>query len=513
MKYLTVFSFLALAACSSPHAVPTLTAIHSSTPLPTATESPTPEPTATEAPTATLSPALGTLAPITYNHSPLSTLIEADMSPSSTTPRDMHVTTFRLYGDGFVIFAGDQTQLVSGFDATVRVGHLSESEVQNLIAFINQSGFFNLNPVYQPRPPVPDPAIARVSVYFNRGRTVRVYSPEADSTPPIFKDVFDRIKRTVPMDAQNFASNDAFLQATPAGSISDLGQGVTIGEWSNVNLRLADATDGVVVSGNVYTQTAALVARSFTNGLYREGDRVYRVRFAPNLPRVQHLSDWVSVILDGTREFSGRVFEIVGYYRGANLFDEARGNAPNVRNVWVIADASGAMYVAGISPAGLNPNSRTDAWTVVRVRGVVTYIRAGTSYIQAQRADMVSASVQSTPMALPIPSRSPLPVTNADAAIAVIKAQFPQVAKIQKIGSGIIGASQNIFVFERHDGWDIAFWEGSGDCPAGCINNIYYYFSVKKDGRLTKVGEYTRIYNSSTNSFDVTGSPMLGVPK
>lgn len=505
--YLILVLLLALDACSSPHALE----------APTAIPSPTTLPTATDLPTSTPMPIIGALTPIAYDHSPRSILIEADLLTSATTPRDEHVVTFRLYGDGFVVFAGDQTPLSSGLDASVRTGHLSEPEIQNLIAFISQSGFLNLNAVYPPRPPAPDLPSARITTYFNRAKSVQIYAPDSESTPQIFKDTLDRIRHTNPVDTQNLSPSDAFLQATAAGSISDLGQGVTIGEWSGVNLRLADAVDGIVVSGNVYTQIAALVARKFTNGLYREGERVYRVRFAPNLPRSQHLTDWVGIILDGTREFDGRIFEIIGYYRGANLFDEARGAAPSARNVWVISDASGAMYVAGIAPAGLNTNSRTDTWTVVRVRGAVTYVRSGTSYIQAQRVDVLASNVQpaatATAAAFALPSPSTSPIMNADAAIALVKTQFVQVSKIQKAGAGIIGGSQNVFVLERADGWDLAFWEGSGDCPAGCINNHYYYFSVKKDGRVIKAGEYMRIYNSSTNSFDVTGAPMWGVPK
>jgi hypothetical protein len=441
------------------------------------------------------------------------------LAPSPSTPRDAHVVTFRLYGDGYVVFAGDQMPLSSGLDASIRIGHLSEAEISGLIGFVSQSGFLNLNAVYPSRPPSPDAAVARVSIYLNRSKTVRVYAPD-ETTPKIFKDVLDRIRQTIPSDTQNVLPIDAFLQATPAGSPSNLGQGLTIGEWSNVNVHLADAAEGIVVSGSTYVQVAALVSRS-TSGLYRDGDQVYRVRFAPNLPRAPHLSDWVGTILDGTREFSGRTFEIVGYYRGANLFDEASGGAPNLRNAWVIADAGGAMYVAGIAPARLDPNSRADAWTVVRLRGAVTYVRSGTSYIQAQRVEVLPTNIQPalTPTAIP-PTLALL--TSSDAAIAQVKAQYPQVAKIQKAGAGIIGGSHtclggqcqgNIFVIERVDGWDLAFWEGWGDCPAGCINNHYHYFSVRKDGRVTKAGEYARIYNSGTNSFDVTGTPMWSVPR
>jgi len=33
---------------------------------------------------------------------------------------------------------------------------------------------------------------------------------------------------------------------------------------------------------------------------------------------------------------------------------------------------------------------------------------------------------------------------------------------------------------------------------------------VRKDGRITKVGEYARVYNESANSFTTSGVPMWG---
>lgn len=97
--------------------------------------------------------------------------------------------------------------------------------------------------------------------------------------------------------------------------------------------------------------------------------------------------------------------------------------------------------------------------------------------------------------------------------MVAIKARFAEVAKIQKKAPGTIGGSTDITSIVRADGWDLIFWEGSGDCPAGCINNHYYYFSAKKDGGVTKVGEYVRLFNSDKNAFDTTGAPMWGVPK
>lgn len=520
MKHVASFAIpcalILLIACA-PRAIPTASLASPTatlepvpTALSTATETPTPAATETPPPTTTpLSLPMMTTTPLAYEHNPRALLIEADVSGGfAPVPRDTHVPKFRLYGDGFVVFAGERAPLSTGLDAAVRVGHLSELEIQNLLAYLNQTGFFTLNSFYQPRPVPTDQPTAFISVYLNKVKTVRVYAPGFLGTPQTFSDAFDRITQTVPADAQPFAPVDGYLQATPAGSVSGLGPNATVSDWSISGVRLADAADGITVSGSAFSQILALTAKNFPSGLYREGDRVYRVRFVPNLPRVVHLTDWVGVILDAPREFDGRAFDIVGYYRGANLYGEARGNPPGARNEWVIADESGAMFVTGAAPSGLNPSSRADAWTLVQLRAVVTYVRLGTSYLEGRRVDIVSLNTSST---LP-PASLPAAIANADAAIAAVKAKF-DVARIQKSGSRVIGASTNITVLEHADGWDLVFWEGSGDCPAGCINNHYYYFSVKKDGRVNKVGEYSSSYVFLTNSFETTGAPMWGVPK
>lgn len=105
------------------------------------------------------------------------------------------------------------------------------------------------------------------------------------------------------------------------------------------------------------------------------------------------------------------------------------------------------------------------------------------------------------------------PLANSDAAIKAAQARFPDLGMIKPAPALSLGASTDIKLFERSDGWDLVFWQGSGDCPAGCIDNRYTYVTVKKDGRIDKVGEYARVYDAETNSFKTTGTPMWGMPK
>jgi len=514
---------LLVSACA-PRPIPTMT-LETPTPARTATFTPTlstgeatlgpytatPPPTDTATPT--LPPASPTLfaTPFPYERHPRARLVEADVWGSTSILRESHVPLFRLYGDGFVVFAGANAPLSSGLDAVVRIGYLSDAEIHNLLAHLNQVAFVNLRDYYEPRPRPPDAATAYINVYQTRLKSVRVYAPDHESTPPAFTEALKRILLTTPASAQTFTPTSGYLQATDAGAIANFTVKDNVIDWTIAGIKLAEATNGITVNGSAYAQLVALRAEKPTATLFREGERVYRVRFEPQLPRAVYLSDVLGTILNAPREFDGRIFDIVGYYRGWNLYGEARGT-PVTRSDWVIADESGAMYVTGMSVRGLDPSSRTDAWTVIRLTARVVYVRLGTSYLEARRVEVLTPSTPAPSPSRPLPTATPGGITSADAAIAAIQARFPEVANIQRAASGTIGATTDIKVFDRGEGWEIVFTEGWGDCMAGCINNRYYYFSVRRDGRITKVGEYARIFNETTNSYQTTGVPMWGVP-
>jgi hypothetical protein len=343
-------------------------------------------------------------------------LIEADVTTDETAAlRDMHVPLWRLYGDGLVVFAGGSLPLSSGLDAVVRVGHLSSAEIQNLLAYSNQSGFFRLGDSYEPRPASTDAQTARISIYMNRAKTVTVKDPNSGATPQVFSDLFKRIIQTVPVDAQTFVPPDAYLQAIDAGPLSSLGAKDLLSDWPVPAVRLSDAVDGSAISGNAQTLVGAIISNNPTT-LFSDGSRAWRVRFAPNLPRAVHLSDWVGVILAAPREFDGRTFDIVGYYRGANLFGQAAGSPPVTRSDWVIADDAGAMYVTGNLPQGLDASARSDAWSVVHITARVVYVRLGTSYLDARRVDVLARSAPTPTATVTLSSTATITVTRTLAA-------------------------------------------------------------------------------------------------
>ena len=433
--------FLFVSACA-PMPVPTETLVtptwtpQPATATPASTQTMTTTPTAVEIPTIenlsvpTDTPLATTTTPVAYDHNPRALLIEADvLGGSPAPPSDMHVPIWRLYGDGTVVFAGARAPLSSGLDAVVRVGHLSESEIQSLFAYLSQVGFFALQNSYQPRPAPVDAPTAHITIFLNTPalaggarevKTVSVFAPDSESTPQAFSDAMNRITQTIPADAQTFVPTDAYLESTDAGPVSALGAQDASGDWSISSVRLADAINGVTVSGSAYTRVSTLFASNLPVTLYREGNRAYRVRFAPNVPRAVHLSDWVGVILDAPREFDGRIFEITGYFRGWNLYGEAGGRPPVTRSDWVIADNTGAIYVTGAAPPGLDPSSRADAWSVIRLTGRVVYVRLGTSHLQVRSVQVLSRSA-------PTPTSTSTVVLTPGATITSTRAVMPTI--------------------------------------------------------------------------------------
>ena len=427
---LVIPTLTALPVTLSPTSAPTATAVATETPV-----GPAPSAAPTNPPVM-----LTAALPIDYDHNARALLIEADVTNDVPVAlRDMHVPLWRLYGDGLVVFAGERTPLSSGLDAVVRVAHLSPAEIQNLLASLNQIGFFTLGNSYQPRSMSVDAPTAQVGVYVNKAKTVTVREPNSDATPQIFADAFNRIIQMVPADAQTYTPLDAYLETTDAGALGNLGAKDLLTDWAVPGVRLADAVDGSTISGNALTLVGAIISNN-PAALFREGNRAWRVRFAPNLPRAVHLSDWIGIILDAPREFDGRTFEVVGYYRGANLFGEAGGSPPVTRSDWVIADDTGAIYVTGIAPQGLDPSARSDAWSLVRVTGRVVYVRLGTSYLEARRVDVLARSAPTPTATLTISSTTTLTSTRtvtATPSITATRAVTPSASAVATISTTV----------------------------------------------------------------------------
>jgi hypothetical protein len=145
------------------------------------------------------------------------------------------------------------------------------------------------------------------------------------------------------------------------------------------------------------------------------------------------------------------------------------------------------------------------------------FIPAGGNPIN-QPTDMPPTASTPPATATPGPTNTPPPkpaatLPSADEAIRLVKQKFPELQDIQKKPAGGIGASTDIVIQDRADGWNIIFWKGSGDCPSGCINNHYWYLAVDKSGTVVLAGEFVRDFDSAANAVKTSGAPMWGVPR
>ncbi len=97
--------------------------------------------------------------------------------------------------------------------------------------------------------------------------------------------------------------------------------------------------------------------------------------------------------------------------------------------------------------------------------------------------------------------------------IVAIQNRFPEVASIRPLLTPEPIKPDHVVIYELDGKWDIIFITGSGDCPSGCLNNYFWYFSAWPNGKIIKVGEFSRVFDSKTNSFIEKGIPYWGVPK
>lgn len=99
------------------------------------------------------------------------------------------------------------------------------------------------------------------------------------------------------------------------------------------------------------------------------------------------LSQMAGRIAKRPKDYEDQVVTLVGYFRGLDLLDEIRQEAPRDRvSDWVIADDSGALWVAYSNQLPFAPTSQ-EVWRVVRVTGPVHLTNNGMPYLAPTRVD------------------------------------------------------------------------------------------------------------------------------
>jgi hypothetical protein len=362
---------------------------------------PLPQPTHTPAATATPRPE------IAYDHDPAALVVEADtLDGERSGTSESHVPTLRLHGDGFLVYSGEPALANLGTDAIVMTGHLSEGEVQDILWFIHEAGFFDLEKSNQKLPT--DVDIAHITVNLaDQSHHVQVHAPGFEGTPEAFARTYDRLTEIRPADATPFEPDWGTLHARPmVGQVSD------VVRWpEEMGLNLADAATGIPLQGELFK-------------------RVLRVDWPRRLP----LSHLLGHILKSPQDLKGQEVIAVGYYRGRDLLGEANAPPPVTRSDWVMADATGAIYVSAASaaPADLpfGPGSGNDLWRVLRLSGVVQLTAEGQPYLEADQAQF--AEVDEGPTA---PEPAPLVELG------------PPAITLHRTG-GIAGLVQHLYIYD-----------------------------------------------------------------
>ena len=350
--------------------------------LPFAT-APPPQPTHTPAPTATPRPE------IAYDHDPAALIVEADTLSEAGTS-ESHVPALRLYGDGFVVYAGEPTMANLGTDAIVMTGHLSEGEVQDILWFIHEAGFFDLEESDQKLLAAVDTAYITVHL-ADRSHHVQIHAPDSEGTPEAFTRIYERLTEIRPADATPFEPGWGTLHARPfVGQVSD------VVRWpEEVGVSLAAADVGIPLQGEMFQRVRHLLSGRPGRQAYGQGDDLYRVWLRVDWPRRLPLSHLLGRVLESSQEFEGQEVTVVGYYRGWDLLGEANAPPPVTRSDWVMADATGAICVSAASaaPADLppGPGSGNDLWRVLQLSGVVRLTAEGQPYLEADRVQFAEA--------------------------------------------------------------------------------------------------------------------------
>lgn len=230
------------------------------------------------------------LSSLDYGRSPGVLIVEADTYGGLTPPpTGRHVAEVNIYGDGFVVLASDEQSSV-GTDRVVRTGHISEEEIAELLSFIADSGFFELDDQYMPSPALPDMPWRHVIVnLLGCSKTVAIYPYDFADAPTAFSDVYFELTGVEPSDAAVFMPSSGVLTATDLGPIDGLpgGQQSQVAPWDSplVGIELVDAREGARLAGEQYRVVEEFLLRYPPGQLFgSQQGRAYQVLLEADLP-------------------------------------------------------------------------------------------------------------------------------------------------------------------------------------------------------------------------------------
>ncbi len=230
------------------------------------------------------------LSSLEYDHSSEVLIVEADTYGGHRPPATgRHVAEVSIYGDGFVVLASDEQSGV-GTDRMITTGHISEEEVSEVLSFMADAGFFELDDEYMPSPALPDMPWRRVTVNLREcSKTVAMYPPDFVDAPTAFSEAYRALMGIQPADAAVFKPQSGVLTAADLGPIDALpgGQQSQVAPWDSplVGIDLADAMGGAHLAGDQYLTVGEFVRRYPPGQLFGSQEGLaYQVLLEADLP-------------------------------------------------------------------------------------------------------------------------------------------------------------------------------------------------------------------------------------
>lgn len=213
------------------------------------------------------------------------------------TPQATELPQWTLYGDGVVIWTDSATEASPGFAQTVWMGTLPDAEINQLLAFADELGFFELDGNYgteattetsedsvMVQAPVLDLPSGTVSVnLIERHSSVEVYPSTLEGMPESYRSLRDRLLSTHPANATTYTANSFRLEARSLGGLALMpedNQAVFV-EWPFADIALADVTQApLTLEGSKGLEVARfLIAQGFNVSL--DGTGYILSLFAP----------------------------------------------------------------------------------------------------------------------------------------------------------------------------------------------------------------------------------------
>lgn len=78
-------------------------------------------------------------------------------------------------------------------------------------------------------------------------------------------------------------------------------------------------------------------------------------------------------------------------------------------------------------------------------------------------------------------------------------------------GESTTDLEREIIPLLSDEGFLLAFKRGDGDCPSGCQNETYWYFSSNESCEPVEAGIYSTLFDGEANCYDVEGERLWGV--